>query len=695
MAQVNLQRVIYVIKALQCWMFLSYGISQFKVVDSRISGMTSALGIDKSYFMAWDQIIDLDDSFHLLWTITDKDAIFEVQVRTHGYVGFGFSVNGRQEGADVVIGWVDKGQTFFQDRHVSRNVNSTEPQVDPSQDYVLLKGYENTTHTIIRFRRKLDTCDSVYDIPITNDTMRLMFLYDENDPPNGLVSPGSLPNIRNAWRQSRSVVLTERTIPSQSLENTRKLEFRNSGVELPYDDETFIWCKFFKLDIMKKKNHIVKYEPVFESSWSVQYLQYITLYECQGSGPELEALAHEPGHQCHNIRSPQLLHTCNTYIASWSRGNFEFMYPPEVGYPLETNNMRFVMMETHYNNLNIDFEQFKINHMFDSSGLMLHVTENLRPNDAGLMSIGMEPNWHHIIPPSQKRVVSQGHCIEQCTESLFPTEGINIFATMSRTHQIGVEVKLRQIRKTRELAPIVSDSNIDPNYQAFQRLRQVTISLPGDRLIAECVYDTSSRRAITLGGPSIKEESCMIFVLYYPRQNNFTSCHSSPSLSTVLHSLGIEYLNANSDPVVISLPVELKGMTLEERLLTYDWDSQFKAFQDITLNGAFKSVCEIDNSMPKGSYTLTSWPTNITDTYDLPNLCSQRAHSIKKFEEHDTYIVNNVSNNDLIELSVRNSRSSFSETLALSREETFASSTRRLFDGSFIMIFLILALILN
>lgn len=66
----------------------------------------------------------------------------------------------------------------------------------------------------------------------------------------------------------------------------------------------------------------IQYEPVFESSWSVQYLQYITLYECQGSGPELEALAHEPGHQCHNIRSPQLLHTCNTYIASWSRGNF-------------------------------------------------------------------------------------------------------------------------------------------------------------------------------------------------------------------------------------------------------------------------------------------------------------------------------------------------------------------------------------
>uniref|UniRef100_A0A034W5P7 MOXD1-like protein 2 n=1 Tax=Bactrocera dorsalis TaxID=27457 RepID=A0A034W5P7_BACDO len=693
MAQANLQTVIYVIKALQCWLFLSYGFSQLKVADSRISGMTSQLEIDKSHPISWDQIIDLDDSFRLLWTITDKDAMFEVQVRTHGYVGFGFSRNGTQEGADIVIGWVDKGQTFFQDRHVSRTVNSTEPQVDASQDYVLLKGYENTTHTIIRFRRKLDTCDSVYDIPITNNTMRLMFLYDENDPPNGLVSPGSLPNIRNAWRQSRSVVLTERPIPKQSLENTRKLEFRNSGVELPYDDETLIWCKFFKLDKMKKKNHVVKYAPIFDSSWSVQYLQYITLYECHGSGPELEALAHEPGQQCHNIRNSQLSQTCNTYIASWSRGNSEFIYPPEVGYPLETNNMRFVMMETHYNNLNIDFEQFKINHMFDSSGLMLHITENLRTHDAGLMSIGIEPNWHHIIPPSQKRVVSQGHCIEQCTGSLFPTEGINIFATMSRTHQIGVEVKLRQIRETRELAPIIADNNIDPNYQAFRRLTQVTRSLPGDRLIAECVYDTSSRQAITLGGPSMKEESCMIFALYYPKQKKLTSCHSSPSLSTVLHSLGIEYLNANSDPVVISLPVELKGMTLEERLLTYDWDNQFKAFQDITLKGAFKAVCEIDNSMPKVSNALTSWPTNITDTYEPPTLCSQRAHSRTTFEEQDTYNLNDVSSNDLVASSVRNSRSSFSETLALSRDETVASSTRRLFGGS--LTFLVLILIIN
>lgn len=46
----------------------------------------------------------------------------------------------------------------------------SEPFVDPSQDYILLLGYENATHTVMRFKRKLDTCDTSHDIPITVST---------------------------------------------------------------------------------------------------------------------------------------------------------------------------------------------------------------------------------------------------------------------------------------------------------------------------------------------------------------------------------------------------------------------------------------------------------------------------------------------------------------------------------------------
>lgn len=57
--------------------------------------------------------------------------------------------------------------SFLQDRHVKRNAVDMEPVVDPAQDYVLIAGYENVTHTVMRFQRKLDTCDATYDIPIS------------------------------------------------------------------------------------------------------------------------------------------------------------------------------------------------------------------------------------------------------------------------------------------------------------------------------------------------------------------------------------------------------------------------------------------------------------------------------------------------------------------------------------------------
>lgn len=62
----------------------------------------------------WDHSTYLNDDFRLLWTVQSPDVTFEVQVRTLGYVGLGFSRDGSRSGADIAIGWIDHGQTFFQ-----------------------------------------------------------------------------------------------------------------------------------------------------------------------------------------------------------------------------------------------------------------------------------------------------------------------------------------------------------------------------------------------------------------------------------------------------------------------------------------------------------------------------------------------------------------------------------------------------
>lgn len=62
----------------------------------------------------WDHAVDLNEDFRILWTIINQDITFEIQARTLGYVGFGFSPDGNLPGSDIAIGWVDRGQTYFQ-----------------------------------------------------------------------------------------------------------------------------------------------------------------------------------------------------------------------------------------------------------------------------------------------------------------------------------------------------------------------------------------------------------------------------------------------------------------------------------------------------------------------------------------------------------------------------------------------------
>ena len=60
-------------------------------------------------------------------------------------------------------------------------------------------------------------------------------------------------------------------------------------------------------------------------------------------------------------------------------------------------------------------------------------------------------------------------------------------------------------------------------------------------------------------------------------------------LSILTMNLSCCYRTADS--VQIAEPLELKGMTLEERLLSYDWQTKFQSFQDATRRGTFKPLC--------------------------------------------------------------------------------------------------------
>ena len=66
-------------------------------------------------------------------------------------------------------------------------------------------GYQYQGGTVLRFKRKLNTCDGD-DLVVTNDTFRLLWFYSSEDPLSG---ENSLPHLKPERSGERSIHLYE------------------------------------------------------------------------------------------------------------------------------------------------------------------------------------------------------------------------------------------------------------------------------------------------------------------------------------------------------------------------------------------------------------------------------------------------------------------------------------------------------
>lgn len=73
-----------------------------------------------------------------------------------------------------------------------------------------------------------------------------------------------------------------------------------------------------------------------------------------------------------------------------------FVYPEDAGLSIGgTNFNRYVMLEVHYNNPELQ------ENVIDSSGIQFYLTKSLRKYDAGVMELGLEYTDKMGIPPHQ------------------------------------------------------------------------------------------------------------------------------------------------------------------------------------------------------------------------------------------------------------------------------------------------------
>lgn len=77
----------------------------------------------------------------------------------------------------------------------------------------------------------------------------------------------------------------------------------------------------------------------------------------------------------------------------------------------------FYVLETHYDNPN------RKTNMIDNSGLRMTVTPTLRPNEAGMLTVGAAVDESQVVPPGLNNFVSKTYCHEDCLNEV----GILIF----------------------------------------------------------------------------------------------------------------------------------------------------------------------------------------------------------------------------------------------------------------------------
>ncbi|XP_078656304.1 DBH-like monooxygenase protein 1 homolog [Branchiostoma floridae x Branchiostoma belcheri] len=526
------------------------------------------------------EALDEAGKYHLFWKFDEEKIELEAQVQTTGWVGLGLSPNGGMAGSDIVIGWVADGKAQLTDRYADAN---EQPIVDASQDWELVSGYENGTHTVLRFNRKLTTCDTK-DRVINKDTMRVIWAWHDEDPEESSGANG--PKYHSSNRGVRSTILITQPVSQTSLpDTTYTFDLTMRNVSVPGNWHTTYWCKLFKLPTLSGKHHIVKMEPVITPG-NEGLVHHLLAYKCRRNPDTIVPDDHQ-GHNCYTQNMPYDWRECyqGSLIAAWAIGSGDITYPEHVGYPIgDEEDSGYVLMEMHYDNPQV------LSGLYDSSGLRFIYTPELRDNDIGIFEVGMRVGKHHVIPPGADSFTSAAFCDPQCLSPFLEELGqpIKIFANVLHAHLLGVQLNLRLIRDGVE-TDISRDDNYDFNLQFVRNLEDEVAIYPGDTLVMECNYRTTHKDNVVYGGLGTPEEMCMDFLFYYPKFN-LANCDSMPSVGRTLSFVGVE--DYKSDPFQVLAPPSMVNKTYEELLEGFQWTAERAGqFSSYVLDGNFSTFC--------------------------------------------------------------------------------------------------------
>ena len=122
------------------------------------------------------------NDFELWWTADEQFIYIAMKAKTTGWVAMALSSGPAMKDADMVLGFVQDGTVTVIDEYSTGNFGPHRPdsELGGSDDILESAGTEGDGHTIIEFRRKLDTGDT-YDHKFSQDKNSILWAYGQDD----------------------------------------------------------------------------------------------------------------------------------------------------------------------------------------------------------------------------------------------------------------------------------------------------------------------------------------------------------------------------------------------------------------------------------------------------------------------------------------------------------------------------------
>ena len=254
--------------------------------------------------------------------------------------------------------------------------------------------------------------------------------------------------------------------------------------------ETDYVCFEFTVPV-DELTHITGFTPVLDNAPYVHHF-VVTLLD-QPSGNQ--------GYSCYDLTGD--------LAWAWAPGIEDFAYPDDVGLLVGDKGPSVTFrVQVHYNN------PLGAAGQFDSSGLDVHWTKNLRANNAGTLVVAQVNGFQ--IPPGEASFEHEVRCDAQMTQAIF-TGPIHIIGSALHAHEIGKALFAEHWVGGQLVQTFNQD---DPYSFEYQNYKEVSRTVqPGDEIVTRCFYDSTNRTEPTYGGEGTSDEMCWNTMVYYPREN--------------------------------------------------------------------------------------------------------------------------------------------------------------------------------